>query len=236
MQRRVDESPKSKEKKGETRNKEEKDHEKIAQQLKEKAEQERRKREKVQDQKILEKEREKLRESSLPVKIKEEVRDNGEDDEGRLSGVDYSPSDARNPLEESPREKRGQKSRLRREEIPKTLQEFKKFVLEPNAHERLVESGVDPYELILRLKRQDSEERKRAEDEQRRKDAEKVYKEKNTQRFRQYRDEERQLKHPQGSKWKEEAEKEKLTGTVPTEGPDFMGTGLGMRGGVRGTY
>jgi hypothetical protein len=125
MHRREDEPSKPKEKKGDTSNKEEQDHEKIAQQLKEKAEQERRKRANEQDQKILEQEREKLRVSSLPVKIKEEVRESGENDEGVLSDVDYSPSDARQPLEESPKETKRERPRLRKEEIPKTLQEVR---------------------------------------------------------------------------------------------------------------
>lgn len=33
-----------------------------------------------------------------------------------------------------------------------------------------------------------------------------------------------------------EAEKEKLTGPSVTQGPDYMGTGLGRTGGIRGTY
>jgi hypothetical protein len=124
-------------KKDEARKKDDEKHVKIAQQLKEKAENERKRRAREQEEKWKRDEKAKTKVSSEPMRAKEEDRDDGEYDEERLEvEVDYSPADEGPRVEEFPKEgktrRKEQKPRIREEDVPKTLQELQQLMLEPN--------------------------------------------------------------------------------------------------------
>ena len=182
-------------------------------------------------------------EKALIMVKKEKTKDEGESDEGKLEveGVDYSPDDARQPLEEPRGEKRGiqEPPPLRKDEIPRSLSEFKEFVLEPGSYQRLVEANVSPYELKRKLTVED--DRKRAlriqEEVEKTKEwaafqeAKETLKAKNVQRLRSIqtkREEEKREKeragHSEGAKGKgkrtEETTRKRVFERKSPKGPD----------------
>ena len=85
-----------------------------------------------------------------------------ESGEGILEEADYecSPTDARQSLSDF---KKVQKppGTLNKEEIPKTIQEFRKFVLTRGAFERLIEINVNPSTLKKPLEREETQRTER---------------------------------------------------------------------------